>query len=336
MRSNKSIKAIIINHLEGSLSGEELKRLHQWLARSDDNRRYYSRIKDLWESSVSDADRFAETDKEWGRFLARVTESYQYNIFRFKTNFQIFYRFAAILIIGLIVGALVMNYIPSGEPLHISSMAPKGSISQMVLDDSTIVFLNADSKIRYSRGIRKSEREIFLEGEAWFNVAKNKSRTFIVHTSTYDVQVTGTKFNVKSYEEENKVITTLEEGRVVIASSKNCQLNEPVIMKPGEQVVLDKLSNEISVRKVDPSVYSSWKDNKLIFLNMKLDELVVLLEREYGVDIEVDDLRILKYHYTGTIKNETIIEILEIIKNTLPIEYNIEGQTIHIQNKGVK
>jgi transmembrane sensor len=87
---------------------------------------------------------------------------------------------------------------------------------------------------------------------------------------------------------------------------------------------------------VNPSIYTSWKDNKLIFLNMDLAELIVLLERKYGVDIQVDEPGILKYHYTGTIKNETILEILDIIKHTLPIEYKIEDQTVHIQKEKLK
>jgi len=335
MTSEKSIKSIIIAHLDGNLKGEELKRLHQWLARSIDNQKYYARIKDLWESSSTDSVRLAETEKEWERFLSMITEKYQSNIFRFKTNIQIFYRFAAILIIGMVIGALILRYITPEESLFIAARAPKGSVSQMVLTDSTIVFLNAGSQIRYTHETKEKEREVFLEGEAWFDVSKKKNKTFVVHTSTYDVYVTGTKFNVKSYAEDNEVVTTLEEGEVRITSSENIRLAESVTLNPGEQVALDKHSKEIAVRNVDPSIYSSWKDNKLIFLNMNLAELVVLLERRYGVDIEVDDPGILKYHYTGTIKNETILEILEIIKHTLPIEYEIEGQTVHIQNEEV-
>jgi transmembrane sensor len=336
MISKKSIKSIIIAHLEGNLQGDELKRLYEWLSRSKDNQRYYARIKDIWESSASDAGRLAETEKEWGRFLSMITENYQYNIFRFKTNIHIFYRFAAILIVGMAIGAVILRYITPKESLFVSAMAPKGSVSQLVLADSTIVFLNAGSQILYTHKAGDKEREVFLEGEAWFDVAKNINKSFIVHTSTYDVKVTGTKFNVKSYAEDKEVITTLEEGHIRITSSEKIRLQRPITLKPGEQVALDKQSNKIAVMTVNPSIYTSWKDNKLIFLNMDLAELIILLERKYGVDIQVDDSGILKYHYTGTIKNETILEILDIIKHTLPIEYKIEDQTVHIQKEKLK
>ena len=95
-------------------------------------------------------------------------------------------------------------------------------------------------------------------------------------------------------------------------------------------MALNKELNKIFVKKVDTKQFTSWKDNKLIFLNMDFKELIILLERKYDVDIEVDNPDILKLHYSGTIKNESILEILEIIKHTLPIQYKIESQQIII------
>jgi ferric-dicitrate binding protein FerR (iron transport regulator) len=200
----------------------------------------------------------------------------------------------------------------------------------MILADSTLVYLNAGSELWYSPDSKDKKREVYLKGEAWFDVTKQKNRPFVVHTSFYDVNVTGTRFNVKAYETDNEITTTLEEGQVRITSSDKYNLAEPVILNPGEQVALNKELNEIFVKKVDTKLFTSWKDNKLMFLNMNFKELIVLLERKYGVDIEVDNPDILKYHYSGTLKNESILEILEIIKHTLPIQYKIEGQKVII------
>ena len=209
-------------------------------------------------------------------------------------------------------------------------IAPKGSVSQMILADSTLVYLNAGSELWYSPKSKDKKREVFLKGEAWFDVTKQKNRPFVVHTNFYDVNVTGTRFNVKAYETDNEITTTLEEGQVRITSSDKYNLAQTVILNPGEQVAMNKELNEIFVKKVDTKLFTSWKDNKLMFLNMDFKELIVLLERKYGVDIEVDNPDILKYHYSGTIKNESIMEIMEIIKHTLPIQYKIEGQKIII------
>ena len=330
MDSKKSIKHLIIAHLDGELNEGELKKLSEWVAASSDNAKYYARIKDLWEASVADASLIAETETEWSRFFSKISKKVQPNIFSFNTNLQIIYRFAAILIIGICIGGLVVKYGAKQAPPFITSVAPRGSVSQMMLDDSTLVYLNAGSEIRYSPMARQNKREIFLKGEAWFDVKKNKKRPFIVHTPCYLVHVTGTNFNVKAYETDSEVTTTLEEGEVKISSSEKFKLEKSVTLKPGEQLIFNKDSKKMRIKQVDTKLYTSWKDNKLMFLKMSFGDLIVLLERKYGVDIEVGNPDILKYHYTGTIKNETILEVLEIIKHTLPIEYQIDGQKIRI------
>ena len=330
MDSKHSIKKSIIAHLEGDLHGKELEQLTTWVAKSNENARYYTKIKDIWEASLADVSKIADTENEWSRFLLRIKKDYQSNIFRYSSNTQIFYRFAAILIIGLVMGGLVINYSQKKEPVFITTVAPKGSISQMVLADSTIVYLNAGSEIRYSPETENKNREVFLKGEAWFNVTRNYKKPFVVHTQCYDVNVTGTQFNVKSYKNDSQITTTLEEGEVIISSGDQFQLAENITLKPGEQAVYDKNKHNLVIKKVDPKRFTSWKESKLIFLNLSFEELIVLLERKYGVDIEVEDQEVLKYHYTGTIKNESIIEILDIVKQSLPIEYGIDGQEIRI------
>jgi ferric-dicitrate binding protein FerR (iron transport regulator) len=330
MDSKRTIKELIIAHLDGELSGSELQKLTGWLAASGENVKYYARVKDIWEASLADASRVAETEREWTKFLTRIRNEVHHNIFQQYNNRQLFLRLAAILIIGVVTGALAVKYATRQEPIFITSAAPKGSVAQMILADSTLVYLNAGSEIRYSPETKQNRREVFLNGEAWFDVTKNNKKPFVVHTSGYDVQVTGTRFNVKSYSTENEITTTLEEGQVQITSSGNFRLAKTVVLQPGEQVSLNKNLNTLSRKRVDTQLFTSWKDNKLIFLNMNFGELIILLERKYGVDIDVDDAGILKYHYTGTIKNESILEILEIIKHTLPIEFRIEGQKVII------
>lgn len=242
-------------------------------------------------------------------------------------------RIAAVLVIGLFAGIYVTslkNF--RNEPVYYTAHSPKGSVSQLIMPDSSIVFLNADSRIRYNMEANKI-REVFLEGEAWFDVSKNKEKPFIVHTSCYDVRVTGTQFNVKAYEDDDEFVTTLEEGQVIIQSTENFRLADDIIVAPGEQVLLNKESREISVKEVNTKWFTSWKDNKLVFVNMDLKDLVILLERKYGVDIKVMNKELLNLHFDGTIKNESIIEFLEIIKHTLPIDYKIVGQTIEITKK---
>jgi transmembrane sensor len=241
-----------------------------------------------------------------------------------------FLKIAAALAVGLFIGIYISYLINKQEPLYYTAHSPKGSVSEWILPDGTQIFLNADTRIRYKSESRKETREVFLEGEAWFDVKKDKKRPFIVHTDPYDIYVTGTRFNVKAYENDKEIVTTLEEGEIILAFSDNAKPGKNVIMKPGEQAILEKQSDNPDIKEVNPRWFTAWKDNKLVFMNMKLKELIVLIERKYGVDIIVKDARILSYHCDGTFKNETIIEILEIIKKILPINYEIVGQHIEI------
>jgi transmembrane sensor len=246
---------------------------------------------------------------------------------------QTFSKIAAAVVIGLFLGMYINSVRSKKHPVYYSAHSPKGSISEMILPDSSIIFLNADSRIKYSVDGEKGIREVFLDGEAWFDVNKKKKKPFIVHTTYYDIHVTGTQFNVKSYESDNKIFTTLEEGQIIINSTDKCKLAENIVLKPGEQIVLDKETKQIAIKTVNTQWFTSWKENKLIFVNMGLKELIVLLERKYGVDIEVNNNALLDLHFDGTIKNETIIEILEIIKKTLPVNYKITDQKINITAK---
>ncbi len=241
-------------------------------------------------------------------------------------------KIAAILIIGLLLG-LSVQYLKKTEPVYFTSIAPKGSVSQLVLPDNSIVYLNAGSQLKYAIEGQNGKREVFLDGEAWFDVTKNEKKPFVVHTPFYDVNVTGTQFNVKAYKTDDEITTTLEEGSVQITSSDNLKLAENTVLRPEEQLVYSTQKKTINVKDVETRMFTAWKDNKLIFINMNLKELIVLLERKYGVDIKVTDNVILNYHYDGTIKNETILEIFDLLKETLPVKYKIEGQTILITKK---
>jgi ferric-dicitrate binding protein FerR (iron transport regulator) len=239
-------------------------------------------------------------------------------------------KIAAALILGIVTGILATYLLNSKEPVYFTAHSPRGSVSEVVLPDSTVIYLNSGTRIRYTLESENKKREVFLEGEAWFDVVQNKKRPFWVHTPIYDVEVSGTQFNVKAYPSENRVITTLEEGVVRLHSSDNVKLAGVVTLNPGEQAALSAESNKLNIQNVNPKYYTSWRNNQLIFMNMNLRELIVLLERKFGVDIVVKDPSILDYHSDGTFKNETIIEVLEIIKRTLPIEYEIVGQKIEI------
>ncbi len=332
MSEKRSIKSLIIAELDGDISNSERERLLHWLSQSERNVRYYTKIKDLWESSLADVAEIAQTAKEWERFKNRINTCKSVELpKRRKINWS---RVAAVLAVGVLIGSLVLQNIKQKDPVYLTSIAPKGSVSQTILPDGTLIYLNAGSEIKYDVNDASKKREVFVTGEAWFDVKRNEKKPFIVHTPYYNVEVLGTQFNVKNYETEQTVVTTLEKGSIRILSSEHLKLKKDILLKPGEQLVFDKVDRKLQHKEqVDTHLYTSWKDNKLIFLDMLFGDLIKLLERKYDIEIEVIDQSILNEHYTGTIRNETILEVFEIIKHTHPIQYHVEEGKIIIQKK---
>jgi ferric-dicitrate binding protein FerR (iron transport regulator) len=332
MQEKRPIKLLIIAELDGEITLQEKELLYNWISKSESNARYYAQIKDLWEASLANASEIAQTSQEWERFNRRIAAHPKKLKKRF--NRVTWYQVAAVLVIGLLIANLLIPKIKTNEPIYYTSIAPEGSIAQTILPDGTMIYLNAGTALKYDVNQSGKQRDVYINGEAWFNVEKNKEKPFVVHTPYYNVKVLGTQFNVKTYEDEETVVTTLEEGSIQVLSSEKLKLQEDIILKPGEQLVYNKTNQNFThLKKVDTRLFSSWKDNKLIFLDMQFGELVQLLERKYGVEMVVADESILTEHFTGTIKNETILEILNIIEHTHPIRYKLEGQKVIIQKK---
>jgi len=327
IKMNKKEKNTILDrYLKGTYSLNDYLKLGKWFKNDSDFNEIKSLVEEKWENYDNDSSEEIGSD-----VFDKISSSILLKKDSKKLFVNLFIKVAAALVIGLLAGYFV-SYLQNeaAEQIYITSRAPIGSISETMLPDGTLIVLNAGSELGYSVGKNNKVNEVSLNGEAWFDVHHNPKRTFVVKTPFYNVNVTGTQFNVKAYEEDENVATTLVKGRVVITSGDNLALAASQELKPGEQFSYNKMSKSGTLREVSTRPYTAWKDNKLIFLNMDLKELIVVLERKFGVDIEVQNKEILDLHYTGTIKNESILEIMDLIALTLPIKYEIINQKIEI------
>ena len=336
MKKEENIPQIIQKYLQGKCTREELHKAIAYFHDPRLNQEIEDLLSENWEKDQISIPVEHES-KNISAILNRIHQKIEPELkrIRMRKTRQLFIhvsRMAAVLVIGVFMGILV-NTLKKEDPIVYSSLTPRGSISQIVLPDSTLVYLNSDTELKFTYNPSKRRREVFLDGEAWFHVSENKKRPFVVSTNYYDVVVTGTEFNVKAYREEKKIVTTLESGSVVIPSNDKFRMKTSKVLVPGDQFVFDWENKSIETQKVRTSYYTSWKDNKLIFINMNLADLIILLERKYDIDIEVTDKSILNYHYDGTIKNESILEIMDLIKVTMPIDYKVVGQKIQITKK---
>lgn len=207
---------------------------------------------------------------------------------------------------------------------------PNGERMQVLFQDGSKVHLNSGSRIRYPKKFGLYERKVYLEGEAWFEVAKNKNRPFVVDLSYMDIKVLGTTFDVKAYPEEDAIFIALETGSIELKSKsfKSYQL------RPGEKAVYDKLSGRCEVvRSHDVKLYSAWRRNVLVFKSAPLPEVMKTIARTYGVSFEIKDSIALKYTYTITTDSTNLTTVLKELEKITPVLFEEKGGKIEVRMK---
>ena len=199
---------------------------------------------------------------------------------------------------------------------------PTGGQYNIILADGTKVYLNAVSSIKYPTQFNGDKRIVELEGEAYFEVAKNKNKPFIVKSDNQSIEVLGTHFNVHSYNNESVVKTTLLEGSVAVTHK-----NQKTILKPGQQSDVSDNFSKIKVREVDTEEAVAWKNGRFKFDNADLKTVMKQLERWYGIKVEyrgdVSDVRF----NGGTFRNKNLSEVLKVLELS-NIKFKVEGKTV--------
>jgi ferric-dicitrate binding protein FerR (iron transport regulator) len=226
-------------------------------------------------------------------------------------------------------------------------VAPKGSKTQITLADGTQIWLNAGSKLVYSKNFSMENREVFLDGEAYFKVVHHDKHAFIVHTPEATIRDLGTTFNVKAYSGSPTTETTLIEGSVEIVLKSSSK--QKILIQPNEKLVLHNQENSpqqsknietaspiFEVSKIVPFsatndiIETAWVSDKLIFRDRSFEDLVIEMERHYDVDITVEGETLKKQQVTGIFRNESIGEALKILQEIIPFKLTINNQKILI------
>lgn len=230
---------------------------------------------------------------------------------------------AAIL---LLLAVRLFLPIPWGQqPVYLTATANDGEIKRVSLPDSSIIMLNARSSVRYRKDYPAGSREIFLEGEAFFDVRANDKKPFIVHSSNLHTQVLGTSFNIKSYPGEKLLVGVLT-GKVKVAD----QAGKWITLAKGDKVMYDKQTAAFSNYTEDPKNMSSWQHGAINMDNLTLREVAAVLERWYSVKIMLMTPGIENYVLSGSQTNTSLASTLESICFIYHLQYEQQGQIIKI------
>ncbi|HPM18192.1 MAG: DUF4974 domain-containing protein [Bacteroidales bacterium] len=338
MDPSVNIEHIFLNLLEGGeISAEELKILHAWLESNPDEAEKYADFREIW-ALASVPENMAESEcREGYRQLEKRLRAKRWPVIRMEKQRRLRVPvLAAAVIAGMVIaiGALHLwdSRIIRKERFVVE--VPAGSRSVTILPDGTKVTLNGDSKISYDQGYGRSNRNVDLSGEGYFEVVHNARHTFSVCAAGAMVAAHGTVFNVKAYPEDPSVETTLVKGSVSIEIPGHRK--ERMFLKPSEQftwlkpvVADDSDKGRVLISKgIDTERYTSWISGRLIIQSELLADLSLRLERKYDVEISFEEQDLKNLRFTGVLEDETIEQVLEVLKITSNLDFKISGREI--------
>ncbi len=237
-------------------------------------------------------------------------------------------KYVAVFIFAIAISSLFF-YLRQNEPYgdlraesYTTAIAENGQISKLILPDSSVVWLNSGTQIKYPTDFARTKREILLDGQAFFQVKKNKQMPFKVFCKDIEVRVLGTRFNVNSYPEEQDVKIVLETGAVELLKPAN--ENFSYLLNPGQKLIYNSGSDDVVIlQEVELDRYVKWKDGILIFREDPISEVIPVLQRKYNIDLEMDIPNMDSYLFTATLTDETINEIVKSIAFTCHADYKI-------------
>lgn len=367
MEISDSLQESIISFLEGKLTQSQAGELMAWVKQSEGNMQYFMQIEEIWHASGLLNKKQPDSKKGFSDIRKKIAERgiRKFPVKEIRLSLPGLLRIAASFLILAtlgISGTLFFNRDrgKTASSAMVETSVPKGSKSLITLPDGSTVWLNSDTKFRYSVDFGKSDRNVFLEGEAYFKVAKNEKMVFQVNTSDISVKALGTAFNVKAYKEEETVETTLEEGKVtvdLINPSKGAKRAKPVLLMPKQTAVFKKQYGDVAIVETqnepveadkpaaikkpdaipievinvdDIRLYTSWKDSRWVFKNEKLISLAPKLERRYDITITFVDKELEEYAFNGSLLEESLEQVLAAIQLTSPIRYEINAKQVYL------
>jgi len=359
---------LIIRFLTKKASDEDLVNLRIWLRESSLNKKGFDEICDIWLASnqIYRENEF-DAQEAWLNMLNLMSlEKYPRQGVKFyiKDFFSSWQKVAAIFIFFFIAGSLV-SYLTRNTIFKPNITAftehyvPYGSKSEVILPDGTKVWINSGSHLRYSSNFNTINREVMLDGEAYFDVHKNAEKPFLVKTSAVTIKVLGTAFNVKAYNDEKTIETTVERGLVQVYTNTSKTKNvERVFLHPKEMAtymkgsidlnivdketgenkavsdnkkqipVINKANTLIVNTDVVTKLETSWKDKLWIIESEELKDLALKIERRFNVKIDFADSKLENYVFSGVLEDESLEQVLEIIKMSAPVRYILKQDKV--------
>jgi transmembrane sensor len=344
MKENDQI--LIVKYITGQATDLEITAAKGLINSDKKYEEYYIQQYEAWQRSIYYNTNTINTEKAYSAFLAKSAANDRVNPFFTLYRLSIAASLFAAIAFGLyfynLPASTVGQYVVENE-----INVPKGSTKKTVLLDGTIVWVNAGSFLKFEEGYGKTSRTVYLDGEAYFDIAPNKL-PFIVKTKHHTIRDIGTVFNVKAYSDDLELETAVIEGEVSVenkvadaSKTRSISVKKQQVLKlsyvPLPDLNVSKNMAETEVPKIveisssQLELYTGWTEDLLVFEGKTFQEISKIMERKYDVEIVMKDPTLRNYEYTGSFKNiDDVEKALQILKETTAINYNKNGRIITI------
>lgn len=321
---------IINKYLDDTATEEEKQSLLAWLEEKEENRDLFRQCYDIWLGSNAFLIPDKEMEKALTRFDKRITAASRKDNRPAHTIGYYFLRIAAVILLLLstgYAGYLIGDY--TAEPVMVMNklLTASDGKGRFELPDGSVVWLNANSQLEYPEVFQDNQRKVHLEGEAYFEITPNKRKPFRVEAGGMEVEVLGTRFLVQNYADKPLVEAVLVEGSVQV---KGGYFPQPQVLLPGQLLSYDRKSAQTSLRTVKSADYISWIQSRLVFDNDLLADIMINLERWYGVEITATPEFANNTRLSFTVRRESLEEVLKFMTITTSISYKWENDQLYL------
>lgn len=313
------IETLLPRFCEGMTTEEETRLVEEWIEENEVNQKIVDQIHALY-LAADTLHVIQKVDTE------KVLKKVKNKINRKKISWwERTQHIAAVMSIPLLIGILLM-YMDRQEHREIARMLEvktnPGMTTSIMLPDSTMVYLNSESTLRYPSSFNTDIRKVELTGEAYFDVTKDPQKRFVISTLNHSqIEVYGTSFNVEAYAKDNKLSATLVEGKIGFLFNDGTGTARKIDLQPNQKLIYRPTSGEVKVYKTSCESETAWKEGKIVFNNTSMEDILHTLSKRFNVEFVVKNKNLKEYAFTGSFTTQRLERIMEFFKISSKIHW---------------
>ena len=332
---------LITRYLSGELAGEELRLFSEWLKADTKNEEHFKQSLKTWQLVEMNNSSKIDRTTEWNALKAKMQQSEKQEPAklkvmeggkdRFRISVQQVWKVAAVALVLLVSSVMLYNYFSGPKNIVVTAQA---SNIEQVLPDGSVVSLHAGSQLTYPKAFAANLRTVELKGEAYFKVAHDRSKPFVVASGDARVEVLGTQFNVNTQTRSGNMEVVLTSGKVSVYYSDKPQQN--VLLNPGEKAELLPSERQIQKSANSNANYMAWKTKILVFDNENLSDVANTLQSVYQTPIKLMGPNLADSKVTASFNGQSLQSVLQVIVQTLDLQMKQNGEEIELSAKRAK